>query len=114
MNNCFDKYLVNGYFKTIILFSIVFRVSGKVRDFGSEGPELMKYIKKYSELTIDLTFTEKSWKGVEHNVLKSHVVNGVQNCLHMMVDKSDALNEITDIDSFKRDVSKAISEFKRV
>lgn len=111
LNDCFNKHLVQVYFNTLVMFSIVFRVSGKIRDFGSEGPERMKYIKKESELTVDLVFTEASWRGADKSVFEAHVVDGVRECLRMMLDKSDSLNELTDINSFKIDVEKAISEF---
>ncbi len=111
LNECFDKYLIGVYFNTLMMFSVVFRVSGKVRDFGSEGPERMKFIKKDYEITIDLVFTEASWRGVDKGILKQSVANGIQECLSMMLDKAAALNEINNLDAFNTDVEKAISEF---
>lgn len=111
LNDCFKKSIVGAYFKAIVMFSIVFRVSGKVRDFGSEGPERMKHIKKDSEITIDLVFPESFWRGVDKNDLKVSVANAVRESLFLMLEKAEAIGEVEDAEAFKSDVEKAISEF---
>lgn len=111
LNDSFKKHILGAYFKTIVMFSIVFRVSGKVRDFGSEGPERMKHIKKDSEITIDLAFPESFWRGVDKNDLKVGVADGVRECLSLMLEKAQAIGEVEDAEGFKKDVEKAISEF---
>jgi hypothetical protein len=111
LNDSFKKHMLGAYFQAIVMFSIVFRVSGKVRDFGSEGPERMKYLKKDSEITIDLAFSESFWSGVEKNDLKLRVADGVRECLSLMLEKAQALGEVGDVKGFNSDVEKAISEF---
>lgn len=110
-NDCFGKHINGVYFSSLAMFSIVFRVSGKVHDFGSEGPERMKYIKKNSEIRIDLVFSEANWRGVDKDILKPDVAEKVQECLRLMLDKAKSLDEINDANGFNSDVKKAISEF---
>ncbi|WP_052702417.1 hypothetical protein [Marinomonas sp. S3726] len=111
LNDFFKEDILGAYFKTIVMFSIVFRVSGKVRDFGSEGPERMKYLKKDAEITIDLVFPEHSWRGEAQNDLKQCVANGVRECLSLMLTKAQSIGEVEDAEGFKCDVEKVVSGF---
>lgn len=111
LNDCFKKHLIGVYFNALAMFSIVFRVSGKVRDFGSEGPERMKHIKKDAEITIDMVFPESFWRGVDKGLLNAGVAEVVRECLRLMLEKAEAAGEIKDAESFKSDVEKAILEF---
>lgn len=111
LNDCFKKSIVGAYFKALVMFSIVFRVSGKVRDFGSEGPERMKHIKKDAEITIDLVFPESFWRGVDKYDFKVSVADGVRKCIFLMLEKAEAIGEVEDVKAFKSDLEKAISEF---
>lgn len=110
-NDCFGKHINGVYFSSLAMFSIVFRVSGKAHDFGSKGPERMKYIKKDSEITIDLVFAEENWRDVDKDTLKHDIAEKVQECLRLMLDKAKSLDEINDANGFNSDVKKAVSEF---
>ena len=112
LNDCFKKYLLGSYFQTIALLSIVFRVSGKVRDFGAEGPERMKYIKKRAEITIDLVFPEHSWRGIDKAVIMQDVASGVLDCVRLMREKAESLGELKNWEELNSDIEKAIAEFK--
>lgn len=46
LNYYFKKYIVGEYFKSITKNAIVFRVSGKIWDFKSQGVENLRYLKK--------------------------------------------------------------------
>lgn len=46
LNDYFKKYIVGEYFKSITKIAIVFRVSGKIWDFKSQGVESLRYLKK--------------------------------------------------------------------
>lgn len=111
LNDCFKKNMTGPYFIEIKNFSIVFRVSGKVRNFGSEGPEKMKHMKNDGEITIDLVFPESSWRGVNVSAIKLTVLEGVQTCLELMLDKVETLGDVIDMTSFKNDVGKSLTEF---
>lgn len=111
LNDCFNKQMTGVYFNALVMLSIVFRVSGKVLDFGSEGPEKLKHIKKDSELTIDLVLPQTFWRGVDQRKLKSNIAVSLQVCINLMLDKAKQLNEIKNLEGFRRDLEKAISEF---
>ena len=101
------------YFRSIVLLAIVFRVSGKVTDFGSKGPERMKYIKKENTINIDLVFSVEMWQGVDQLILAQAVCDGVSQCLSMMVEKSKALNELVEEDELNLAISEALELFKQ-
>jgi len=111
LNDCFKKHMTGVYFNALVMLSIVFRVSGKVLDFGSEGPEKLKYIKKSSELTIDLVFPQTFWRGIDRKELKSNVAGSLQGCINVMLDKAIELNEVKDLEGLTRDIERAIAEF---
>ena len=111
LNDCFKKNIAGPYFIETKVFSIIFRVSGKVRDFGSEGPEKMKHLKKDSEITIDLVFPESSWRGADIPTIKVTVLEGVQTCLELILEKAEKLGDVIDMALFKNDVQKSLTEF---
>lgn len=113
LNDKFSEFLTHKYFKSIEKLSIIFRVSGKVRDFKSQGPEIPKFIKKELELTIDLVFSEPQWKALENNVVKATVIDGVKDCVKLLVDKSEQLGELIDRETLMNDIEKALVDFKK-
>ena len=110
LNDNFEKYLTKNHFKTIDGLSIIFRVSGKIHDFQSEGPERMRYIKKDRDLTIDLVFSEVQWKGVDSNDLKALVKSGVIECMRMLIEKAEILKELLDKKVFIKEVEVAMNQ----
>lgn len=111
LNDLFKKYLKGVYFDTLIKLSIIFRVSGKARDFGHIGPEKLKYLKKDNELTIDLTFSEEQWKNVDKEQIRELVKEGVNECIALLLEKATNLDEVKDVNTFKADLEQAFSEF---
>ena len=111
LNDLFKRHTMGVYFHTLVKLSIVFRVSGKVRDFGSSGAERLKYLKKDSELTIDLAFREDHWKGQDIESIKNKVQVGVNEYLTLLFEKADDLEEFSDKDSLITDLEKVFSEF---
>jgi hypothetical protein len=111
LNDCFTKHIIGVYFNALSLFSIVLRVSGKVRDFGSDGPGRMKHLKKNSEITIDMVFAENFWNGTDSENLKAGVAEGIRECIRLMIERAEVIGEIKDVECFKSDVRKAILEF---
>ena len=111
LNDLFKKYLKGVYFDTLIKLSIIFRVSGKVRDFDHVGPEKLKYLKKDNELTIDLAFSEEQWKNVDKEQFRKLVKEGVNECITLLLEKAESLNEVEDINTFKNNLEQAFSKF---
>ncbi|MDP2571930.1 hypothetical protein Q8W40_07055 [Vibrio penaeicida] len=109
LNDNFKQHIDGEYFETINMFSIVFRVSGKVRDFGSEGPERIKHNKKDSEVTIDLVFPESFWKNIDKKELEDKVIKQVRQCIVLILEKSEKIEKNGDIESLKIDIENALS-----
>lgn len=110
LNQVFEKHLKGPYFKTFNEFGIAFRVSGKITDFGFDGPERMKKLRSKPGIGIDLSFPESSWKGVEEDKIREKIISGVLECLRLMTQKAKAMKELTDLNSFQRDLEKVFSE----
>lgn len=111
LNHLFKQNDLEKCFETLRVFSIVFRVSGKITDFGAGGPEKIKYIKKKSEITMDLVFPESSWKGLSLIEVKGNIVGGLDDCLEEMCSKAEKLKEIKDIGTFNTYFKNVIGEF---
>lgn len=111
-NDIFKNSIVNKYFKNIQILSIIFRVSGNIQDFKSEGPERLKYIKKDSVITIDLVIPMEAWKGKPISSVKKLVIEGVDECLHLLISKAEQLGEIINLNQLQLDIKKAKNEFK--
>lgn len=112
LNDIFRAKIDGVYFKSIVLLAIVFRVSGKVTDFKSKGPERMRYIKKENAINVDLVFSGDMWQGVEPSDLAETVYEGTSECLSMMVEKSKALKELVEEDKLNSAISEALELFK--
>ncbi len=111
LNDLFEPLLKNRYFNSIREFSIVFRVSGRALDFKSEGPELLKYNKKSQYITIDLTFPESAWKGIEMDDIKMNVVNGLNLSFDLMIEKAIEVDNSRDLDALISDFKSVMSDF---
>lgn len=112
LNDLFQSKVGGVYFRSIVLLGIVIRVSGKVRDFGSKGPERLKYVNKENAITIDLVFSVDMWQGVESSVLAEAVYDGISKCLSMMVEKSKELNELMEEDKLNSALNEVLELFK--
>lgn len=111
LNDTFEKYIKDDYFHNLIELSIVFRVSGKISNFKGDGPEKMKYLKSEPSITIDLTFPESAWRDVDRDTIKLKIVNGINSCFLLMLEKAEKLGEIKDNDAIRNDIELAISDF---
>lgn len=87
LNDHFKKYIVGEYFKSITKIAIVFRVSGKIWDFKSQGVENLRYLKKTKTLTIDLVFSQSQWLNADLNELSEMIAQGTLQCFELMIKK---------------------------
>lgn len=99
------------YFKNLEYFSIIFRVSGKIRDFKSEGPEFLKKVRGKKIYTIDLTIPQSRWDGIDEKELRLYVARGVRSCFELLVEKSDKDKELINKSKLLLDFEKGIEEF---
>lgn len=111
LNELFKFHVAGAYANSLAKLSIVFRVSGSVRDFGAFGPERLKYLKKDAEITVDLVFSDRQWRGQDLEAVKEIVKNGVEDCLRLIIDKAEAIQELVDKESLQNDLKKVLYYF---
>ena len=87
LNDYFKKYIVGEYFKSITKIAIVFRVSGKIWNFKSQGVENLRYLKKTKTLTVDLVFSQSQWLNADLNELSEMIAQGTLQCFELMIKK---------------------------
>ena len=87
LNDYFKKYIVGEYFKSITKIAIVFRVSGKIWDFKSQGVENLRYLKKTKTLTVDLVLSQSQWLNADLNELSEMIAQGTLQCFELMIKK---------------------------
>lgn len=111
LDECFKKHIVNDYFENVTKLSIVFRASGKMWSFESQGAECPRYLKKTNTLTIDYVFTESQWSDADITELKKIITQGTTECLELMMQKAVKLGELLDKETLLSDIRRSIGEF---
>ena len=92
LNDLFKSNLTEDNNESNLTFSVVLRVSGKVRNFGGEGPERFEYLRTDSTLAVDLVIPEIKWQGIEPQVIEQTVVYGVHECIKLLIEEADSIN----------------------
>ena len=111
LNECFKKHIVNDYFESVTKLSIVFRASGKIWNFESQGAECLRYLKKANTLTIDYVFTESQCLDADITEFKKIIAQGTTECLELMLQKAVKLGELLDKETLLSDIGRSIGEF---
>ncbi|EPB0201871.1 hypothetical protein ACQ9T7_004527, partial [Vibrio parahaemolyticus] len=75
-------------------FSIVFRVSGPVRDFGYEGPERLKKVRGKNIITIDFSIPEARWKTLSGVKLRKYLAEGIEECFIQLLTRAEKQYEL--------------------
>lgn len=96
LNAAFEEIDPRLYFESLELLTVVLRVSGQVRDFGSEGPERMKKASGRPEITIDLVVPESRWKGVAPDDFSAYLRDGFAQCFAALTKKAQGMKELKD------------------
>ncbi len=103
-NELFELFVLEGYAHTNLKISIVFRVSGKVRDFISEVPERLRFLKKNSEITIDLVFPESTWKGISQEKNDDEIKQDMVECFQIRLKKAEDIGKLINKAELQRDL----------
>jgi hypothetical protein len=97
LNSLFYKSNEEGsYFKNFNFLSIVFRVSGKNKDFNFEGAERLQKSSGRKALTIDYSIPEYRWKQASPKEFGTYVGEGVKSCFAQL------RNELIKLDDVER------------
>ncbi len=112
LNELFEAYAGNKYFRTVEKLTIVLRVSGRVRDFGREGPERLKFLKRDKELTVDLVIPDERWRDTSNDEFRRYLTEAVQAALLRLVDVARQKGELIQPDVLTSDLRKVMSAFQ--
>jgi hypothetical protein len=108
----FRKYIVGNYLKTLDELCIILRVSGAGNDFGGgDGPELLRFQKKYRYIKIDLVIPQSKWDKVPPEEIKLSFTKGVCSCFHLLIQRAEKEGELLDKESFVGAFNKCIALF---
>ena len=107
----YQKQDESDYFKTLLFLSIVFRVSGKHRDFGSEGAEFLQKSDGRNVYTIDLAIPQERWQNKTDAELRSYIAEGVRSCFDLLKQKAIEVGEVINEDKLERDFEYGMTQF---
>lgn len=111
LNDLFDKFAPNTYSKIIDDIAIIFRVSGEVQDFGTEGPERLLFRKKERYIVIDLTFPKRDWKKQRSATLRRDISAAVRAAFALLIDRLSHDDKTCRVDLLLADFEKAMQLF---
>jgi hypothetical protein len=104
---------MNGYFINLVKLLIVFRVSGKNKNFGGEGPDCLEFIKSEKILGIDLLIPQERWKNQAPANIRKYLSESVRECFSQLVKKAQDLGEVRDEEKLLLDFEKGIVKFEK-
>ena len=99
--------------KTLDGMSIVFRVSGKNQDFGSEGAEYLEKSKGRKFITIDFAIPQSRWQDMAQIEFAHYLVKGIEECFSLLINFAVNMNEIEDKDVIKKEFYDGMELFKQ-
>ena len=111
MNECFDKCVAGGYFKSLSKIAIALRVSGEIWKFSPEGPGKLRYKRKENTITVDLVFLDKQWVGKEFDEVVREVVDGMRDCFSLIIERAKSIGELENESRLVEDVEVALKDF---
>lgn len=101
-----------NYFNNIKFFVIALRVSGKTKDFRSEGPECFQKPINKEFYTIDLTVPENKWKGVSFDELKNYLLAGIVQCFDICVYEARKSGELKNESELRANFDSGLQRIK--
>lgn len=111
LNQELGEISTTDYFRTIERLTVVFRISGDARDYGGDGPERLRYIKRENELTADLVIPADKWKIVPQVTLRIYIKNNFEVIWTWMMEKAKDLEEGNNLDSLSKKVDDIMEKF---
>lgn len=95
-NEFFYNRDLHGYFDGIDFFILALRVSGKHKDFISEGPDSLGKSRNKPYIGIDYVIPEHAWRDVSFERKRAYMVEGMRTAFDMLIKKGSKLNVIKD------------------
>lgn len=91
--------------------TITLRVSGKIWDFGFEGVDAVKFIKKKMKVTCDVGVPEVDWKGLPNSDVRRRLRRRLDEAFRICFDACRLAPEF--IDTLSQQVDVVLDEFSR-
>ena len=107
----FESDEERSLFNDFDFLSIVFRVSGKNKNFGFEGAERLKKSRGRRTLTIDLSIPENRWKESESMEFGMYIAEGVKVCFEKLKDELTRLQDVENLVEINNRFQNGIEEF---
>lgn len=101
------------YFEGIKKFSIYYRVSGKLTDFGEEGTGLIELDESKKILSIEFIVPEKVWKTYQNSELIDYFRDSVEDSFLKLVNYSTEKGYLKDKDNIVLHFYTKLEDFKK-
>lgn len=101
------------YFSTIEKLHIVFLVSGKNKDFGSEGTEGLKKVRGRPVIVVYFAIPQSRWEGVREDVFRGYLANCIKDCFLELYERARKAECVLDEKKLKEDFETGLALFKK-
>lgn len=110
VNQLFEQHMGHNYCPEVDWIALVLRLGSARREFGPDGPQRRRFMRKQRYITIDLVLNEDSYKeksDKEHcELLLGLIEQGLQQCVEKLQTEKcevDAARLFYDFGRFKED-----------
>jgi hypothetical protein len=112
LNEIFESRLRTDYGTNVTQLAIILRVSGKVRDFKTEGPERLFFRRKGKYLEIDLAIPRKAWEGKSIDESRAYLFNGLRATFAVLKARLLKVDKSADVKSWEADFESCLEQFR--
>jgi hypothetical protein len=107
----FSEDGVDNQLCSISFLSIVFRVSGRNKDFGSEGAERLQKSRGRKVITIDLVIPQACWEHHNLNDFGVYLSDGISICFNLLKIRATELDPKINIDELDQYFQSSFDKF---
>lgn len=111
LNRTFKHRVASNYFDGLDWMAFMFRVSGPIVDFGSEGVERLFHRKRRKSIEIDIVFPEAMWRDMSPAELWDQTEVWLREAMTRMIERGVKDKVIKDADGLRRDFESAMEAF---
>lgn len=99
-------------FMKIDALYVVFLVSGRHKNYKSEGPENLKKIRGKNELIVYYAIPEERWDGIPVESLRTYMSEAIFECSKLLLEKAKKMKEIDSFDDVLTTIAIILSKFR--
>ena len=113
VNELFEKHMGHDYCSTVDWIALVLRLGTSRREFGPDGPQKRRFMKKQRYITIDLVLNEDSYKNQSDEENRELLLGLIEQGLTQCVEKMQADKRDVDAERLFEDFGKFKKDFRR-